>query len=64
MKMVNLRQNTGLDLPQVIVPFTELDLPMFEGLPDKGWLLTLLEQPHDIFFQLHSARTHVQLLHT
>jgi hypothetical protein len=34
--MVSLRQNAGLDLPAIIVPFTELDLPMFEGLPDMG----------------------------
>jgi len=36
MKMVSLRQNAGLDLSAIIVPFTELDLPMFEGLPDMG----------------------------
>jgi len=34
--MVSLRQNAGLDLPPIIVPFTELDLPMFEGLPVMG----------------------------
>jgi len=33
-----------------------------KGLSENGWPLILLTQPHDIFFQLHSARTSVQLL--
>jgi uncharacterized protein YecE (DUF72 family) len=34
----------------------------YRGLPHNGWSLFILAQPHDVFFQLHSARTSVQLL--